>query len=414
MRDVLKFIDRKQLGQRLQIARSAKGLTQQEVADRLMVARTTLTAIEKGERLIRPDELVQLSQLFDEPVNRILRQEINQEPFAVQFRAALAQVDGTEIDQAIYEFQKLCEDYHRLETLTGNPGPEKYPPVYELGRLNPVKRAEDIATVERNRLGLGDSVITNFKKILENEVDIRIFGLPLPSIIAGLFSYSELFGACIATNSKHPKDRQLMSLIHEYGHFLTTRTKADIVVLKTYTRVPVAERFADAFARFFLMPSSDLQRRFHNIKFRKNDIITPADLLSLADFYSVSFQALIFRLENLRLLKSGTWDVLKKRGFKVREAQEMLKITSKIGSNDIELPYRYRMLAVQAFNNDDISEGQLAKFLRTDRVSAREIVDEFVDRDIIFDNGKELPITIDDLSYSISASEDAIAGGNCV
>ena len=50
------------LGQGLQKARRARGLTQQEVADSLELARTTVTALEKGERRIRPasDLLVRL------------------------------------------------------------------------------------------------------------------------------------------------------------------------------------------------------------------------------------------------------------------------------------------------------------------------------------------------------------------
>lgn len=55
MKEILKTTDRQALGERLQAARKARGLTQHEVAERLQIARTTLTAIEKGERLIRPD-----------------------------------------------------------------------------------------------------------------------------------------------------------------------------------------------------------------------------------------------------------------------------------------------------------------------------------------------------------------------
>jgi transcriptional regulator with XRE-family HTH domain len=52
------------MGRRLQAARKARGLTQQEVADRIGVARTTLVAIEKGERRVQPDEIVQLASLY--------------------------------------------------------------------------------------------------------------------------------------------------------------------------------------------------------------------------------------------------------------------------------------------------------------------------------------------------------------
>ena len=402
MKEILKLIDNKKLGKKLQHLRNARGLTQQEVADRLAIARTTLTAIEKGERLIRPDELTDLSKLYNEPVNRLLRQDANTEPFVVQFRAALRDANDSDLELAIQEFQKLCEDYQHLEQLAGSPLPRKYPPEYVIQNLDPLRRAEDIASLERNRLGLGDNVITNLKNILENEIGIRIFGMPLPSKIAGLFAFTEQLGACVATNTKHPRDRQLLTSIHEYGHFLTTRSKADIVLLRTNPRMSVYERFADAFARFFLMPSSDLQRRFHEIKTIKNGNITAADLLALADFYSVSFQALILRLEELRLLRPGTWDRLMSEDFQVRKAHEILGIRSKLGSNQFELPYRYQALAVQTYDGGDISEGQLARLLRTDRVRAREIVDKFVSRYTISDEGEAFPLSFASLSQPIS------------
>ena len=45
--NVVDAVDPRVLGQRLQDARRARGLTQQEVADSLELARTTVTALEK-------------------------------------------------------------------------------------------------------------------------------------------------------------------------------------------------------------------------------------------------------------------------------------------------------------------------------------------------------------------------------
>ena len=60
---VIDTIDPRVLGRRLQEARKARGFTQQDVADSLAVARTTITALEKGERRTRPDELIQMARL---------------------------------------------------------------------------------------------------------------------------------------------------------------------------------------------------------------------------------------------------------------------------------------------------------------------------------------------------------------
>lgn len=109
------------LGQRLQEARTRRGLTQQEAADWLTVARTTITAIEKGERRIRPHELVKLAQFYGTQVSELVRQRPPAESFAVQFRTFLRREDqpDRELDEAAAEFQRLCEDYLALEELCG-------------------------------------------------------------------------------------------------------------------------------------------------------------------------------------------------------------------------------------------------------------------------------------------------------
>jgi transcriptional regulator with XRE-family HTH domain len=66
MREILKSVDNKQSGKKLLYLRKARGLIQQEVADRLVIVYTTLTAIEKGERLISSDGFMDLSKPYNE------------------------------------------------------------------------------------------------------------------------------------------------------------------------------------------------------------------------------------------------------------------------------------------------------------------------------------------------------------
>ena len=54
MENILEKIDPKILGNRLQESRRARGLKQQDVADQMNIARTTIVAIEKGERRVIP------------------------------------------------------------------------------------------------------------------------------------------------------------------------------------------------------------------------------------------------------------------------------------------------------------------------------------------------------------------------
>jgi Zn-dependent peptidase ImmA (M78 family) len=134
----------------------------------------------------------------------------------------------------------------------------------------------------------------------------------------------------------------------------------------------MAERFADAFAENFLLPASGVKRRFHEIRQSRREGVTPADLLHLADLFQVSLEALVRRLENLDLVRPHTWDRLVKQGFRVGEARKMLELAALPPDEEL-LPLRYRYLAVEAYLNGNVSEGQFARLLRTDRTTARKL-----------------------------------------
>ena len=374
---VLEATDPRVLGRRLQAARKARHLTQQQVAESLAVARTTITALEKGERRTRPSELIQLARLYGRPVSQLVGPREFREDFSVQFRAAVAGAETrqaqNELEQAIQSFQGLCEDYLYLERLNGAPIRRSYPSQYLISGVSPEVAAEDVASSERNRLGIGDGPILNFREILEDDVGVRVFYTELPSRVAGLFAYTDDLGGCIAVNSRHPEERRRWSMAHEYGHFLTSRFRSEVTMLTTYERVPAGERFADAFARCMLMPAVGLRRRFNEALRASGGNVTVAEVYRLANYYSVSVPAMMLRMEELRLLPGGAWERLRDRGHRVREAREQLGLVSQ-SHGDNRLPIRYQLLAVRAYEEGKLTEGEFANILRVDRVSARTMV----------------------------------------
>lgn len=394
----LESIDPRALGRRLQEARKARGLTQQEAAEALSVARTTVTAIEKGDRRARAEELARLAAIYGRRVNELVGPREPLPDFAVQFRAATAGI-GTAIDQhdvsaAIRDFQRLCEDYRELERLNGITAYHAYPNQYPAPSVSAGLVAQDIATTERNRLALGDGPLLRFRELLEEDVGLRVFSVALPSRIAGLFAYTDELGGCIAVNAKHPLERRRWTLAHEYGHFLTSRYHSEVAILGAYERRPVAERLADAFAGCFLMPETGLRRRFNEASRSGDGRLTAADVCRLAHLYVVSVEAMMLRLEQLGLLPRGTWERLSDRGFKVREAQQQLGLTPQ-EVFDRRLPARYEFLAVRAFEAEELSEGELARFLRTDRVSARRTVQRLTNETYLPEQGELATLPID-------------------
>ena len=373
----LEIIDPMVLGTRLQDARRARGLTQQAVADEMDIARTTVVAIEKGERRVTPHELLRFASIYGRPVSDFVSRDTITESFVPQFRAVLKDefAEDTGLQTVAIELQKLAEDYFELEKLCNLPLARAYPLPYDTSKSSPERAAEEVATAERNRLGVGDGPISNLRERLENDIGLRIFLFKMPGKISGVFAYNDVLGGCVGINSDHPRDRRNWSLAHEYGHFLTNRFQVEVTFLPERKRQSRMERFADEFAENFLMPAAGLNRRFTEMHHSSPaGSITLAQICTLADLYQVSVQALILRLENLRRFPSGTWDRLQTEGFKPRRAQELLGIDANPPEDN--LPRRYVGLAVMAYERGELSEGQFARLLRTDRVSARVLLEQ--------------------------------------
>ncbi len=367
--NTLDTINPRELGERLKRAREQRSLRQADAARIINVARTTLTAIEKGERRIKMDELIQLARAYGRQVSDFVRPRPSISPFQVQFRgpARASKGDMQEIARAQAEFAELCQNYLELEEIMQAPLVRKYPSIYPIDGLKAEQAAESVATQERNRLGLGDGPLPILRDILEQDVGLRIFYLKLPSKFSEMYDYNEELGGCLAINSLHPKERERWSLAHGYAHFLVHRYRPAAYFEASYQR----EQFADYFAMFFLMPTSGLIRRYNDV-LQSKEKPTIADLCVLAHFYGISLAAFVRRLEGMGIAPRGTWERLQDSGFKVRTAQRQLGLQP-ISEQTQKLPMRYQYLAVEAFKKGEISEGQFSRLLGVDRLEARYI-----------------------------------------
>ena len=386
-------VDPVTLGQRLSEARKESGRTQQQAAEHLGCSRPILIAIEKGTRPARPEEIVKLATFYGRPVHELVRPGEPAVALEPHLRAAVdtTRTDVTEVNEAVKVLERFAEDYRELERLTQSPMVFNYLPEYPIPtNVNLVTFAEDVATRERSRLFLGDQPILDLRGLLEAEVGVRVFFGPMPSSIAGMYAFVVDLGYCILINRKHPRERQRASLAHEYGHFLCSRHKPGIDYLTGSSHKPPVERFAEVFAMSFLMPQSGVSKQFHEIVHSRGDFQV-ADLCRLSSFYFVSVHAMALRLEDLGLIDKGTWNHLVEKGFRPAAAKESMELPTPSAESDEPYPERYKYLAVQAFQEETISEGQLAHFLRCDRVTAREIVEECLSR-LEVDSGGNLDL----------------------
>ncbi|MEM7536326.1 MAG: XRE family transcriptional regulator [Chloroflexota bacterium] len=374
---ILDTISLTELGQKLQRVRKRQGITQAAAAEMLGVARTTITAIEKGERRIKASELLTLSNIYGQPVGNFLSGRPIIEPPAVLFRSDWSKDANSEANQhirkSINQLTELATNYYELEQLTNNVRNNYYPPPYRFSNISGTEQAaEGLAISERNRLGLGDRPILHLRTLLEETAGLRIFYLPLHNSnkFSEIYFFDQTLGGCIAINQKHAASsgRCRWSLAHGYAHFLAHRN-VPVAAIYTNGRKPENEHFADSFAEYFLMPTSSLTQCFNQI-YQAKEKVTPADLVQLANDYGVSFEALVRRLEGMKLVPKGIYDRLKQRGFKPDDAKKELQLPDFSEPSEM-LPERYFALAMQAYDEENISESQLADFLQVNRLDAR-------------------------------------------
>lgn len=356
------------LGERLRRARSNANLTQDAVASELGISRTTLVAIEKGQRRVRPDELLQLGRLYKVQVGRLSAPDAIHVDLSAKFRRTEGREPGPEVAESIAVLNRLATGAAELERITGVELRRDYPPAIRIKPQGLHQQAEDAATSLRQRLGVGLGRIDDLFSLFELELGIRVFNRPLAGSVSGLYAFDPAIGACVLINSLHPRKRRIQSLAHEVGHFVSDRSHADVLDDQPVSH-SIEERFARRFGPALLMPAGAVRSRFDDV-IESEQGFSIRQLVLLAHQFGVATEAMARRLEELDLLPSGTWESMKDRKFNTRMERSVL------GDPEPEhrppmVPPRLAFLAAVAAERELLTEGQLCDLLVVDRLELR-------------------------------------------
>ena len=362
-------------GERLRIARESAKITQASAANAIGVARTTIIAIEQGERRARMNELRQLAKLYGTSINALLREEAVHVDLAPRFRKVVGSDD--QAAEAAALMAELAKAEVELENLLGVRRVRNYPPERPLLPGDVRAQAEHDAMELRHALGLGIRPVPDIVTLLEMELGVRVYVRRFDGRISGVFAYDDILGPCMLLNANHPRERRTQSAGHETGHLLSTRREPE-VLHNNELENSREERYANAFARSFLTPARTVLQKFQEVT-AGSDRLTRRHVIVLAHFFGVSREAMVRRLEELGSVKAGTWDWFEANGgITDEQARQVL--------GDLSVPDAYKadadrptslrlnLLASEAHRQGLLSEGQLARLLRLDRVELREIL----------------------------------------
>lgn len=367
----------REIGERLRIAREGARITQAAAAQAISAARTTIVALEQGQRRVRTDELQKLAALFGTSANALLRRESVHVDMIPRFRKLTMTADEAALD-AVRLLNDLVRAEVELENALGVSRSRNYPPERPVLPGNIRQQAELDAQELRTWLGLGSGPCLDIISLLELQLGIRVFLRPLHGSISGLFAFDEISGASILLNSNHPPSRLIQTALHELAHFISARHQPDVMAEGDH-RQSREENYADAFARCFLMPARPVRERFLEITAGQSHF-TRRHIILLAHAFGVSREALTRRLEELELAKKGTWNwFVSNGGISDDQVRAVLGDTADLTAFRNEarrkVPLRVSLLAREAWKRDIYSEGQLARLLRLDRYELRALLD---------------------------------------
>ena len=182
-----------EVGERLRLAREAAKLKQVAAADAVKIARTTLVAIEQGQRRVRMVELQQLAKLYGTSINALLRKEALQVDLTPQFRKLSFRLDDA-MEHATRLLSELAKAEVELENLLGVKRIRNYPPERPILPGDVRAQAEQNAHELRQWLGLGLGPIRDIVTLLEMDLGVRVYIRRIDAQISGLFAFDEPFG----------------------------------------------------------------------------------------------------------------------------------------------------------------------------------------------------------------------------
>lgn len=377
----LNELSAQEIGRRLRIARENADVRQDDAAQFIGVSRPTLVSIEKGARRVRIQEIQVLARHYGVSVNALLRREAVHTDLVPRFRK-LRQTEDEYTIEAIRLFNDLIKADVELENILGIQRRHNYPPERGLNEGDVAMLGEAHARELRGWLGLGSGPIADIFSVIEHGLGIRLYQRRLSSRsrVAGLFTYDDNVGACILLNANHPLPRRVQTAAHETGHFYGTRRMPEVLE-EDEKLLSRDERYANSFGRAFLTPADSFGESFRQLK-EITGKTTRRLVILLADQYGISRQACVLRLEELGLVKKGTWSWFENNGGITDDhAREVLGGAADrrdAGKADADrlISHRMSLMAHAAWKRELMSEGQLSELLKISRLQLREIVDQ--------------------------------------
>lgn len=168
------------------------------------------------------------------------------------------------------------------------------------------------ANETRRFLGLSENEPVDIFKVLHDCLDLHIAFKPLESAVSGIFLRVGKV-QMIVINTTKSLGHQRFTAAHELFHlqYDVGLSRRVCITGKFEGNKQVGEREADHFAANFLLPAEALMERLYKRRHGNEGPLSLEDVIDLGQYFYVSHQAMLIRLNMLGLLSNTQAEKLK-------------------------------------------------------------------------------------------------------
>lgn len=289
-------------GSRLKTARQYRGLTVEELAQRINVSKQTVSQYETGKIENVPfDKILAISNILKFPYKYFAQQDsIELQTGATYFRSLMKTSKKYRLAQEI-KMEHVAAVYLLLNEYVAFP--ELNLPDRGGETLSPTEAAKSL----REYWELGDKPIENLMRTVErNGIIVTTFATDTDDIDA-FSQYVDVNGTDVfliaLSSNKESASRVNFDIAHELGHILLHEWSEDEEVL-TREEFKAKEKEANEFAAAFLMPDTS---------FKSDVVFAPQNLdyyKQLKRKWKVSMSAMLYRTCDLEIITQGQYQYL--------------------------------------------------------------------------------------------------------
>lgn len=360
-------ISQKLIGRRIKAARETAGWTQEALTHKLgLNDRQSLSDIENGKRIVKPNELLALSHILEQDIEFFI------DPFVVAGEAQFSWRASPEATKNyLVNFELQAGQWIGLLRFLRSQQSSQKSVLKKSLRLTANSSFEDAQACGENlatEMELGTIPANTLVDKIEEIFDIPVLFVNIKNSIkkdniSGATCHLDEMTAIII-NRHECEARRSFDIAHELFHALTWDTMKpahyesnDINTSNKGSRI---EKLADNFAASLLMPRHTLDRLI-----KLNDLQNLNRLGQIATELRVSLQALAWRLYNLKLIED---DILKKlMAMKQPSTSNIPKLFSHI----------FVKMLHEALENGRLSARKAAKVTGFDLAELTELFTEY-------------------------------------